>query len=170
MKKDLIMAAVALALPLSGSAQVEYEHSQARVQEGVSEFYVRPIVAELQMIETTRKTYGPYTIFPDVSFNEIYDNDIKNAKANAVYRASKEANADVILGTTFHVTASQKQKGIIVEVYGYPAKYVNFHSFGDAVKGKDDDKWVKHLLESDRTRKMTSDDQTKSIETVTRKR
>lgn len=173
MKRLLLIAAMACGIYGRASAQTEYEHSQARIQEATSDFFVRPMVAELKMLKEECQEYGPFNIYPGVAFSDITINHVTDAKANAAYKAAMVAGADIILGATFNVVNGKgKNKGLDVIVRGYPAKYVNFHSFGDAAKGKDDEKWIKILLENERTRKWSlinnDQSQTKAVTTDTR--
>jgi len=171
MKKLIIACLFACGLTVPAMAQTEFEHAQTRVQEAMSEFFVRPMVAELQMIKNVCQEYGPFTIYPGTSLGDISVDMLSNAKANAAYKASRVADADIILGATFYVTNGKtKNKGLDVIVRGYPAKYVNFHSFGDVVKGKDDSKWIVPLQDGARIRGLLSTDQkqTKAIENKTR--
>lgn len=172
MKRLFIIAAMACGILCQAQAQTEYEHSQARIQEATSDFFVRPMVAELKMLKEECQEYGPFNIYPGVAFSDITFNHVADAKANAAYKAAMVAGADIILGATFNVVNGKgKNKGLDVIVRGYPAKYINFHSFGDPAKGKDDDKWIKILLENERTRKwnITNDQsQTKAVTTETR--
>lgn len=174
MKKQFLIAALACGMSASVMAQTEYEHSQARIQEATSDFFVRPMVAELKMLKEECQEYGPFNIYPGVPFSDITINHVTDAKANAAYKAAMVAGADIILGATFNVVNGKgKTKGLDVIVRGYPAKYVNFHNFGDATKGKDDDKWIKILLENERTRKWNTSNnsdqsQTKAVTTDTR--
>lgn len=171
MRKLIIACLVACGFSLPSMAQTEFEHAQTRVQEAMSEFFVRPMVAELQMIKNECQEYGPFTIYPGSSINDISMDMLSNAKANAAYKASRVADADIILGATFYVTNGKtKSKGLDVIVRGYPAKYVNFHNFGDAVKGKDDAKWIDPLQDGARIRALVPADQrqTKAIDTKNR--
>ena len=80
-------------------AQAKFEHAQTRIQEGMSEFFVRPMVAELQMINKDCQEWS-FNIFPGVSLSEISTAMLENAKANAAFKAAKlagdinSANAD----------------------------------------------------------------------------
>lgn len=136
------------------SAQTEFEHAQTRIQEAMSEFFVRPVVAELQMIKTECQEWPAFNIFPGVSLNEISEEMLMNAKANAAYKAAQLAGADIILGATFYVVNNKKQKGLDVTVRGYPAKYVKFHNFGTE---PDDAKWVEPLQEGFKIRTWNKD-------------
>lgn len=146
--------ALALATFTSASAQSTFEHAQTRIQEGMHEFFVRPVVAELQMIEETRQLYGPFIIYPGMSLQELTADHLENAKTNAAYKAAEVAGADIILGATFYVVSGDnKTKGLLVTVKGYPAKYVGFHKYGDQKLGTEDARWVGPLQEGFRSRR-----------------
>ena len=83
----------------------------------MSEFFVRPVVAELQMLEKECQEWT-FNVLPGVSLNEINMNMLENAKANAAFKAAKLAGADIILGATFYVTNNEKMKGLDVTVRG----------------------------------------------------
>lgn len=143
-----------LCMALTVSAQVEYEHAQTRIQEGMSEFFVRPMVAELEMIKSECQEWPPFNVFPGLSLSEINAVMLENAKANAAYKAAKLVGADIILGATFYVTNNKKLKGLDIIVRGYPAKYINFHNYGD---DSNDSKWIEPLQEGARIRSISID-------------
>lgn len=60
-------------------AQAKFEHAQTRIQEGMSEFFVRPMVAELQMINKDCQEWS-FNIFPGVSLSDISTAMLENAK------------------------------------------------------------------------------------------
>ena len=101
-------------------AQAKFEHAQTRIQEGMSEFFVRPMVAELQMINKDCQEWS-FNIFPGVSLSEISTAMLENAKANAAFKAAKLAGADIILGATFYVinNAVQNQTCIAFLLFFY---------------------------------------------------
>lgn len=136
---------------MTNAAAQDYEHSQTRILEGVHEFFIRPVVAELQILSEKRIQKGPYNLFPGKSLDEISEAMLQNAKANAAYKAAQEFDADIILGTTFYVTNNKKKKGLDVIVCGYPAKYIKFHNYGDP-KYSEDSKWIDPLLTGQRNR------------------
>lgn len=154
----------------SMQAQAKFEHAQTRIQEGMSEFFVRPMVAELQMINTECQEWT-FNIFPGVSLSDISSPMLENAKANAAFKAAKLAGADIILGATFYVVNNEKAKGLDVTVRGYPAKYVKFHNYGEGQMGADDSKWIDPLQNGARIRSMSSDQkQNKAVGSETRTR
>lgn len=141
---------------LSAHAQAKFEHAQTRIQEGMSEFFVRPVVAELQMLNNECQEWT-FNIFPGIALNDINQNMLENAKANAAFKAAKLAGADIILGTTFYVTNNEKSKGLDVTVRGYPGKYVKFHNYGEGTLGADDPKWIDPLQNGARIRTLSTD-------------
>ncbi len=166
MRKLFLTAAMMCGVSVSALAQTEFEHAQTRVQEGMSEFFVRPIVAELKMISNERQVYGPFNIYTGMSLNEITSAMLQDAKTNAAYKASQIAGADIILGATFYVVNNKKNKGLDVTVNGYPAKYVDFHSYGDK---QSDEKWVEPLQNGARIRALTNQSQSQAISADTKK-
>ena len=155
MKKKFFSVVIAMAsLAIHASAQVDFEHAQTRIQEGMSEFFVRPVVAELQMLSTERKEFPAYNVYPGLPLSGINDVMLENAKANAAYQAAKLAKADIILGATFFVKDNKQKKGLDVVVMGYPAKYINFHNYGT---NADDSKWISPLQDGARIRALSSD-------------
>lgn len=154
MKIKLFIVSAFLSLTMSVSAQVEYEHAQTRIQEGMSEFFVRPMVAELQMLKSECQEWPAFNVFPGLALSDINAIMLENAKANAAYKAAMLAGADIILGATFYVTNNKKQKGLDVVVRGYPAKYVKFHNYGE---NPDDSKWIEPLQEGARIRSLSLD-------------
>jgi DhnA family fructose-bisphosphate aldolase class Ia len=157
MKRLFLIAAFACGMSATALAQTEFEHTQARRFEGMHEFFVRPMVAEMKMLKEECQEYGPFNIFPGLPLNELTESQLEAAKINATYKAAAIAGADIILGTTYYVTNNKKTKGLDVIVRGFPAKYTNFHNFGDAVKGKEDEKWIVPLQEGARTRELGKD-------------
>ena len=165
MKRIFMIAALACGMSATALAQTTYEHAQTRVQEGMAEFFVRPVVAELQMINKERQVYGPFNIYPGQGINEINSEMLKDAKINATYKATQIAGADIILGATYYVTNNKKNKGLDITVNGYPAKYVDFHNYGEK---QTDEKWIVPLEEGARIRALTKDEQSKAVEAKTK--
>lgn len=169
MKRLFLMAAFACGMSATALAQTEFEHTQTRVQEGMHEFFIRPVVAELKMIKQERQEYGPFNIYPGLTINELATNPelLEQAKINATYKAAKIADADIILGATYYVTNNKKNKGLDVIVNGYPAKYADFHSYGAKPSDKE---WVDPLQNGARIRALTKDDQSKAVQADTRQK
>lgn len=166
MKQHLLSVIFALCTTVCAYAQSDFEHAQTRIQEGMSEFFIRPMVAELQMIKTECQEWPPFNIYPGVSLSEITSEMLENAKSNAAYKAAMLAGADIILGATFFVQNNKKKKGLDVTVRGFPAKYVKFHSYGNE---PEDSKWIEPLQEGARIRAYTGEKKEKAVQTVTQK-
>ena len=144
---------------VSFAQKFEYQEAQTRVIEPMQDVYVRPMVADLDIIKKERQTYGP-TLF--MANNKLIDilNDkdaLEQAKILATYEAAKRENADVIVGATYYVTHHMEngkvsEYGVEITVNGYPAKYINWHKMGDDPKDKD---WVPNLIDGQRARALT---------------
>lgn len=167
MKRLFLIAAFACGMSATALAQTEFEHTQTRVQEGMHEFFIRPVVAELKMIKQERQEYGPFNIYPGVALTSINPEALEQAKINATYKAAKIADADIILGATYYVTNNKKNKGLDVIVNGYPAKYTDFHSYGTKPSDKE---WIDPLQNGAQIRALTKDDQSKAVQADTREK
>lgn len=151
MIKHLMTVAFAF-LAIGNVYAQEFEHAQTRIQEGVHEFFIRPIVAELDILNGSKiKEYPVYSFYKGISLDAITNDMLENAKANAAYKAALEDGADIILGATFYVTNNKKDKGLDVIVRGYPAKYIKFHKYGE---DQNDSKWIDPLLDGQRNRSL----------------
>jgi len=138
--KNLILAFLAtLIFSASGYAQknVRYNQSQSRLIEPLQDVYVRPLVADLEIIKSERQQYGPFQEFDFKDISQMTIADIEDAKKNAVYKAALIDNADVIVGVTFQIKESTKGKGVDVTLRGYPAKYTNWRKVGSDPKIND---------------------------------
>lgn len=154
MKKLVFTAAMAILGLASANAQVreEFRQSQTRIQEPLQDVYIRPQVAELKMINPGKRSeWLPKIYLTQYSLNEITQDMLENAKANAAYDAAKEEDADIILAATFLIKNNPKGKGVEITVTGFPAKYVNWHQFGQAGY-ESDANWVGTLFQGLMTR------------------
>ena len=132
----------------------KFEEKQGRLVEPVQTVLARPLVVDLMPVnpsDISMQEYGPY-VFTEYDLSKLTTWDIQNAKAAAVYNASSEEGADMIVGATFKIEAAKK--GLSVMVKGYPVKYANWRLFGDqkTVSGdplpeKDEYRWVAYLLD-----------------------
>ena len=108
--------------------QTQFEQSQSRVIEPKQDVYIKPLVAEIEILEgQVRQDYGPYQ-YEIKSVETLTYDQLENFKARALYRAAREADADIIVAATFNARSDEKGKYIIVEVSGFPGKYVNFRT------------------------------------------
>lgn len=143
--KKLLFTVALIAGSILAHAQVSYEQYQGRSIEPLQDTYVRPVVADLEMISLVRKSYGGaegYLFFEGVDVSKLSEAHIENAKISAVYKASAEDNADMIIGTTFEVTSPKKGGGILVKVQGYPAKYAHWRKLGSGDDPEADYQWL----------------------------
>lgn len=145
MKKLLFVSLFVLSSAGLTFAQTTYEESQARIIEPLQDVYVRPLVADLVLVKEGRQHYGPFEFYKGTEITKMTYQMIDQAKINSVFKAGKIDQADVIVGATFNIRNAPKGGGILVELYGYPAKYTNFRKVGEE---QDDYKWIPRLLES----------------------
>lgn len=136
-------------------AQAKFEHAQTRIQEGMSEFFVRPMVAELQMINKDCQEWS-FNIFPGVSLSEISTAMLENAKLMLLSKL-QTCRCRYYSWCNFYVINNEKAKGLDVTVRGYPAKYVRFHNYGEGQLGTDDSKWIDPLQNGARIRAISVD-------------
>jgi hypothetical protein len=96
-------------------------------KEGV---WIMPLVAELKILNNQeRGEYGPYVI--EIQSLEDLRLNWQSYKSRALYKASKEAKADLLVATLFNAKDTLSvsgNKAVAIWVSGYPAKYTNFHS------------------------------------------
>jgi len=147
MKKALLFLVFAVVCGLSAGAQ-EFNQYQGRSIEPLQDVFVRPLTVDMQLIKTERQSYGPYHF--NVEVNKMSVGDIETIKINAIYLASEEEDADMIVATTFRIQTPKKGGGLDVIVNGYPVKYINWRSFGRSIDGKsqmdEDYLWISSLL------------------------
>lgn len=109
-----------------------WEESQARMIEPEIRTFVTPMVCDMQMLEKTRQAYGPY-YFPIKSIEETFNYELTNFQSRALYRAVLEADADAVIEPLFNSYVYEKDpKVLVVELSGYPVRYVNFHPASSA--------------------------------------
>jgi hypothetical protein len=142
-KKLLLAALICLFAGNAAGQQIPaYEESQARLIEPKQDVFVVPLVADIEVLDNqTRQDYGPYRLDPKpllstMTFEEIID----NLKARALYMAAREADADLIVAATFNVKPDQKEKVMIINVSGYPSKYINFRPL--KLEKAEDYEWI----------------------------
>lgn len=145
LKRILFVLALSfVSMPFICNAQrIEYEEAQSRIIEPLQDVYIRPIVAEMQLIKTQRQTYGPFLFYKGIDLSKMTVGDIDNAKKNAAYNAAQIDDADLIVAPVFNVKNAEKGGGIYVEVTGFPVKYVNWHLLGE--NGETDYKWLQSM-------------------------
>lgn len=158
MKKVFIVCIAMAFSAISYAQKVQFEQAQSRILEPMQDVFVRPMVAEMQMLSTELKVYMASWQFQEKKITDLTWQDLRDAKANAAFHAAISDGADIIVGATYYVRNHIDEKGkpsdhgIDVIVRGYPAKYVNWHSLGDAKYASSDEKWVNQLIEAKKAR------------------
>lgn len=166
MKRKLLVL-IAATMCMAGYAQkVEFRQAQTRVIEPMQDVYIRPLVADLEIIKKDRQKYLPSAQFLNKKLVDITLAELEDAKILATYQAAVQEDADVIVGATYEVRNHIDEKGKVSEfgidiiVSGYPAKYTNWHKMGESAE---DVKWVPQLLEGQRARYLVSDKKTEAV-------
>lgn len=126
-------------LGVTAMGQVKFEQSQSRIIEPKQNVFIVPLVAEIEILENQkRQDYGSYE-FAISSIETLTYQMLENFKANALYRAAREADADLIVAATFKVISDEKGKKLFIDVSGFPGRYKNFRS---ADLEKEEYKWI----------------------------
>jgi hypothetical protein len=128
--------------------KLTFQQAQTRVIEPLQDVFVRPLVADLEIIKSERMEYPRSWEYNFKKLTEMTVEELEDAKTLAAYKAAKLSDADVIVGATFQVSnhvenGKPTEYGVDVIVRGYPAKYTNWHNMGSK---PEDEKWVTHLL------------------------
>lgn len=129
------------ALAFAGNAmgQTKFEQSQSRIIEPKQDVFIKPLVAEIEIMEgQERQNYGPYT-FEIRSVETLTFEQLENFKTNALYYATRDADADIIVAATFNSYSDEKGKNIVINVSGFPGKYVKFRT---ATAADGDYEWI----------------------------
>lgn len=123
----VILASGALFAQTPGSADNKiFEEAMARDEEPATKAYVIPQIADLQMLSEAREVFGPYK-FKLQRSGTITEGELANAKGRALYRATMEADADLLIGSLFDsYVLDNDDRYVVVELSGYPAKFVNW--------------------------------------------
>ncbi len=127
LKSSMLIVSL-LFISLNISAQVRiFEESQARIVEPELKVYIRPLIADLEVLNgQERMHYGPYE-FTIKSIDNFTENDLENFKATSMQRAALQSEADLIIGATFNTYIEETNPKVVkIEIFGFPAKYVNF--------------------------------------------
>lgn len=105
-----------------------FEEAGSRDKEPEFKVFVTPQICDVKFLSTEREEFGPYYFNIDGALDEA---ELANAKNRAVHRAMKESDADAIVAMVPHsYISAENDKVLVVEVSGYPAKYVNFRPLG----------------------------------------
>lgn len=123
----VFLASTGLYAQKPGSADNKiFEEAMARDEEPATKAYVIPQIADLQMLSEAREIFGPYK-FKLQRNGTITEGELANAKGRALYRATMEADADLLIGSLFDsYVLENDDRYVVVELSGYPAKFVNW--------------------------------------------
>jgi len=130
----LFLAMVAIATSgLAAHAQKKdpnpkkWESAQARKIDPEVRTFVTPQICDMQMLSTSRESYGPYYFQLDASIDNTTLGRVRNDELRAMYRACQEADADAIIEPLFDSYVYEKDtKVLVIELSGYPVRYTNF--------------------------------------------
>ena len=134
MKKTILICSLlatigALAAPPSQKSPEQnrlFEEAQARQEEPATKAYVIPQIADLQMLSQNREIFGPYRVKLNKP-GELSEGELANLKGRALYRATIESDADLMIGVLYDSYILESDtRYIVVELSGYPAKFINF--------------------------------------------
>ena len=137
MKKFVLMLMCGMSVFCTMAQVRTFEESQSRILEPEQKVYIRPLVADLEVLNNQKRmSFGPYIY--EMSSKSINESDLVNLKATSVFKAALSADADLILGATFNVFVESSEPNTVkIEVIGFPAKYVNFRPIGSEEKVDD---------------------------------
>lgn len=104
-----------------------FEEASAREKAPDLNVFIVPEIADLQMLNTERETFGPYEYPLVKDVNSMTNGEIDNAQSIALRNATMESGADVIIEPMYNSVVYDKDTKVIwTTLSGYPAKYVNF--------------------------------------------
>lgn len=144
----LLSLLAVLLFSANAMGQIRVEQSQTRLIEPKQDVFIKPLVAEIHIMNNeVKQDFGPY-FFPlsDYnlsSFDQLSYEVIEEMKKNGLYKAAtteaqeningQTMNADIIVAATYHVetVTKDKEKGVLISISGFPGRYVNFKSAGD---------------------------------------
>ena len=167
MKKTLLLLVALTAVTMSYAQKINFQQAQTRVIEPMQDVYVRPLVADLEILKNgQRQKYAKTHQLPEKKLSEMTVGDLEDAKILATYLAAMQDDADVIVGATYKVThhvdenGKPSEYGVDIVVSGYPAKYTNWHKMGDDPK---DEKWVPRLFDGQMSRREDVNKKTDAV-------
>lgn len=127
MKKVFITATVLLCAMVANAQKTttyRYEDTQARAMDVVSSGYVKPLTVELKVDDAKGRQRFSYDMDKDFVENDM-KGDVANIRSYGLFKASADANCDVIVAPTFHLYTNNKG-GYTLEVVGFAADFVNW--------------------------------------------
>lgn len=162
----LMLACTAAYAQRRAAAQQEetktFEEAMTRMVEPEVKVYVRPKIADLSINSPERQYYGPYTYKVK---NTLTEWEFENLKTRALYQATKEADADVMVATIFDsYTLESDENTLVIEISGFPAKYVNFRNFGESESDFEMAKWVYPAAYSPQAKEQQQNNNTKAVD------
>lgn len=128
---SLVVALLTISMPAyaqkKDSNPKKWEHAEARKIEPEIRTFVTPQICDMQMLSSSRESYGPYYFQLDQTIGNTYRSETLNDEKRALFRACQEADADAIIEPLFDSYVYEKDtKLLIIELSGYPVKYTNF--------------------------------------------
>lgn len=133
MKKWILTALVTFSV-MGAYAQkttVKIKDTQARLLDVSSNAYVKPLVVELEVINTDKPDKGRIVDEWVLSKDEVegMNGDLTNIRSWGVYMSSKKHNVDVIVAATFNFENDENNPGFYkLTVIGYPAIFKNWET------------------------------------------
>lgn len=127
MKKAIMMSAMVLAAMVANAQKTttyRYEDTQARAMDIVSTGYVKPLTVELKVDAAKGRQRFSYDMDKDFVETDM-KGDVENIRSYGLFKASADANCDVIVAPTFHLFTNNKG-GYTLEVVGYAGNFVNW--------------------------------------------
>lgn len=126
MKKIAMTAAVVLFAMAANSQKTtyRYENTQARAMDVVSSGYVKPLTVELSVDAAKGRQHFSYDMEKDFVENDM-KGEVENIRSYGLFKATSDANCDVIVAPTFHLFTNNKG-GYTLEIVGFLGSFVNW--------------------------------------------
>ncbi len=161
----LTLLMVLVALSASAQKYVDIHTVQSRAMEPMQQVFVKPLVADLNIIKNEKVTFPPSWQLKGIKSIDIYNKDdvIQNAIMSAIHEAAQREGADMIVGMTYEVRSHTEngvvdyENGIDIIISGYPAKYTNWRTFNE----KEDIGWATVIIDAQRV--YDTDDMLKGL-------
>ncbi len=133
MKKNLGILFVAVICGVQAMAQSkvtqEFRNAQARVADGVAKVYVKPVVANVEVMNNKVRIKETYPL--TLTEVEGLGGNVENIRAYASYLASEKHGCDIILSPLYMIKNDKDTNIYYVTVIGYPAKFVGWNDVKD---------------------------------------
>ena len=139
LKRLFSFAMIVCCFTVVAMGQTTFEQSQSRIIEPKQDVFIKPLVAEIKIMNNeARQDFGPYE-YAISSIDNLSYEQLDNFKTRSLYKAAREADADIIVAATFNARSDEKGKKVIIEVSGFPGEYVNFRT---ATEQDGDYEWI----------------------------